>query len=111
MAQVLNPFGCSLNRNHRTNQYKEIEQVEGRPVYRKGDITIWRQGKKFYNTCWKNIIVTQTTGAPRELADALAAGVAPEQGSTSYHHYKRMCEAVEDGKRYAKELNFTITTI
>ena len=111
MALVLNPFGCSLNRNHRTNYYRELQELTGKPVYRNGDVTIWREQKKCYDTCWKNIIVTQTVGAPRELADALAAGVSPEHGSPSYHHYKRMCEAIEDGKRYAKELNFFITTI
>lgn len=111
MAQVLNPFGCSLNRNHRTSYYREIQVLTGKPVYRNGDVTIWREQKKFYTTCWKNIIVTQTVGAPRELADALESGIAPEQGTSSYHHYKRMREAIEDGMRYAMELNFTITTI
>lgn len=111
MAQVLNPFGCSLNRNHRTSYYRETQELAGKPVYRNGDITIWREQKKCYDTCWKNIIVTQTVGAPRELADALAAGIAPEQNTSSYHHYQRMLQAIEDGKRYARELNFTITTI
>ncbi len=111
MAKVLNPFGCSLNRNHHTNQYKEIEQVEGRPVYRNGYFTIWKQGKKHYDTCWKNIIITQTVGAPRELVDALVAADAPKEGERGHYHYHRMIQAIEDGRRYASQLNFNITTI
>lgn len=109
--QVINPFAVKLNGSTHVHRYNEVEYLRGKCVYRNGDYTIWREQKKCYNTCWKNIIVTQTVGAPRELVDALTAGVAPEQNTPSYHHYHRMLQAIEDGKRYAKELNFTITTI
>ena len=111
MAQILNPFSYRLNGNKAKGDYNIIEETTGNhPVYRNGDYTIWKVDKRFYNTCWKNIIITQTVGAPCELVDALTTGVPPTD-SVSFHHYNRMREAINDGKQYAKEIGFDITNI
>lgn len=109
MATVINPFAVSLNKNHGKNAYQELQEVTGKPVYRRGDYTIWKQDKKFYNTCYKNIIITQTVGAPKHLADALYEGRDME--GTDHFHLQRMKEAITDGMAYAKENNIEVINI
>ena len=111
MAQILNPFAYRLNGNKaKGGQYNVIYKTTGiHPVYRNGDYTIWKNVSS-YDTCWKNIIITQTTGVPKKLVDAMATGVPPTD-SISFHHYNRMHEAIKDGKQYAQEIGFEITNI
>lgn len=110
MAQILNPFSFRLNRNHDRGDYETIQELTGKLVYRNDDYTIWKVDERFYNTCWKNIIITQTVGAPRELVDAMISGIPPTD-NVSLFHYDMMREALNDGKRYAKEIGFDITNI
>lgn len=110
MAQVLNPFAVRLNRGEGHSRYGEIQEVTGKPVYYNGYYSIWKRCPKCYDTCWKNIIITHTVGAPRELVDALVSGTAPTD-KTSYYHYERMREAITDGLRYAKERDFEVNYI
>ena len=111
MAKILNPFSYRLNGKKAKGEYKVIDETIGnRPVYRNDDYTIWKVAERFYNTCWKNIIITQTVGAPKELVDAMATGVPPTN-SVSLFHYNMMREALNDGKQYAKEIGFEITNI
>ena len=110
MQKIINPFSVSLNRNGHINRYNEVEGLQGRCVYRNGDYTIWKKSPKFFNTCYKNIIITQTVGAPRELVDALVSNAKPTD-ATSNFHYERMKQAISDGLKYAKENNIQITTI
>lgn len=109
MAKVINPFAVSLNKNHGKNAYQEMNEVTGKPVYRRGDYTIWKQEKKFYNTCYKNIIITQTVGAPKDLADALYEGMDME--GSAHFHMQRMRKAITDGIAYAKENNIEVINI
>ena len=109
MATVINPFAVSLNKNHGKNAYQEMNEVTGKPVYRRGDYTIWKQEKKFYNTCYKNIIITQTVGAPKELCDALYEGRDME--GARHHHLLRMKETITNGIAYAKEKGVEIVNI
>ena len=110
MAQILNPYSFRLNKSHKCDDYETIQVLTGKLVYRNDDYTIWKVDKRFYNTCWKNIIITQTVGAPCELVDALINGVPPTD-SVSLFHYNRMREAINAGKQYAKEIGFDITNI
>lgn len=110
MAKILNPFSYRLNGNKANGEYKVIyETIGNRPVYRNGDYSVWKTVGG-YDTCWKNIIITQTVGAPKELVDAMATGVPPTN-SVSLFHYNMMREALNDGKKYAKEMGFEITNI
>ena len=109
MAKVLNPFAYNLNGKKQHGEYNVVYEQTGKQIYRNGDYAIWKTSE-YYETCWKNIVITQTTGAPRELVDALVSGVAPKIGA-SFYHYNCMREAINDGKRYAKEIGFDITNI
>lgn len=109
MATVINPFAVRLNKKRGKNAYQELEEVTGKPVYRRGDYTIWKKAKKFYNTCYKNIIITQTTGAPKDLADALYEDRDVE--GYARHHLQRMKEAIADGMVYAKKNNIEVINI
>ena len=110
MAKILNPFSYRLNGNKAKGEYKVIyETIGNHPVYRNGDYSVWKD-VSYYDTCWKNIIITQTTGAPKKLVDRMVTCVPPTD-SVSFHHYNRMREAIMDGKRYAKEIGFEITNI
>lgn len=111
MAKVLNPFAYRLKGNKaKGGRYNVIYETIGKhPVYRNGDYSVWK-AVSYYDTCWKNIIITQTTGAPKELVDAMATGVPPTD-SVSFHHYNRMREALNDGKQFAKEIDFEIINI
>ena len=109
MATVINPFAVSLNKNHGKNAYHELEEVTGKPVYRRGDYTIWKQAKKFYDTCYKNIIISQTTDAPKDLADALYEGRDIE--GYERHRLQRMKKTITDGMAYANENNIKVINI
>lgn len=109
MATVINPFAVSLNKKRGREAYQELQEVTGKPVYRRGDYTIWKKAKTFYNTCYKNIIITQTTGAPKDLADALYEGRDME--GVRHHHLLRMKEAITNGVAYAKEKGVEIVNI
>ena len=109
MAKVLSPFAYNLNGNKQHGEYKVVYEQTGRQIYRNCEYTIWKTSE-YYETCWKNIVITQTTGAPRELVDALVSGVAPKL-IASFYHYNRMREYTEHGKRIAKEIGFEITNI
>lgn len=109
MATVINPFAVSLNQRRGREAYQELQEVTGKPVYRRGDYTIWKKAKTFYNTCYKNIIITQTTGAPKDLANALYEGRDME--GSAHFHLQRMKEAITDGMAYAKENNIEVVNI
>lgn len=111
MARVINPFSVRLNKRYGSNRYSEIVELEGKPVYRNGDITIWKEQPKSYATCWKNIIVTQTVGAPRVLADLLSENNQEIEDRVINMRLSRMREAIEEGKAYARENNLDITNI
>lgn len=102
MNTIINPFAVRLNIARGRKTYGEVEDLSGwRFVYRQGDCTIWKKSKTFFNTCWKNIIITQTTGAPKLLVDALYNG--KDLGGSAHYHLQRMKEAVNDGVQYAQE--------
>lgn len=109
MATVINPFAVRLNKNRGRESYQELQEVTGKPVYRRGDYTVWKKQAKFYNTCWKNIIITQTVGAPKDLCDALYEGRDME--GSAHHHLLRMKAAITDGMAYAKENNIEVINI
>ena len=106
MSRIINPFAVRLNMAHGRKTYNEVENVSGwRLVYRQGDYTIWKKGKTFFNTCWKNIIITQTDLAPKNLIDALCNDM------DLHHHIKRIKRAITDGMAYAKENNIEVINI
>lgn len=110
MAKVFNTFAYRLNGNKAKGKYNVIyETIGNHPVYRNGDYSVWKVGNH-HDTCWKNIIISQTTGAPKELVDALVDGVPPTDEASTYH-YNRMREALSHGRHYATEMGFEITNI
>lgn len=110
MARIINPFAVRLNIARGRKTYNEVENVSGwRLVYRQGDYTIWKISKTFFNTCLKNVIITQTVAAPKRLVDALYNG--KELEGSAHYHLKRMKEAIMDGMAYAKENNIEVVNI
>lgn len=110
MNTIMNPFAVRLNIARGRKTYNEVENISGcRLVYHQGDYTVWKKGKTFFNTCWKNVIITQTTGVPKILVDALYNGMDLE--GSAHYHLQRMKHAIMDGMAYAKENNIEVINI
>lgn len=99
--KILNPFAFKLERKER-----RFYEVEDKPVYENGEYKTYRFDNKWYVTCRGNLIVTETTGIPKDLIDHLVRGVEPE--NYSKHHYRRILEDYEYAKECAKQVGFDV---
>ena len=104
MPKVLNPFAFMLER--RENRFYEIKT---KPVHKNGDYQVFKYAEKWYVTCWQNLIVTETTGIPIDLIEALVAGKEP--ADYSKHHYHRALEAYHYALLYAQNVGFKVEEI
>lgn len=100
--KALNPFSVSLEKQ---NPFYEIE---GRPIYKNGDFSVYKYGNvhNWFVYLWKNIIITERTGASKELVDRFANNDEPTDYSKFL--FRRSLEAIKNGKKYAKKLGFKI---
>lgn len=106
--KVMNPFAYRLNNRHKHGQHQVITEVTGKPVYQNGAYTTWKVGKEHYQTCWNNLIVTETVGVPRDLVDALVSSTTPQEHTTAYFAYQHAKENLTEAQRYAKRLKFDV---
>ena len=102
--KVLNPFAFKLERKN-----ERFYEVNTKPVYKNGDYKTFRYDNKWYVTCRKNIIVTETQSIPQKLIDALVAEERPSDYSK--HHYDRTLEAYEYGLECAKKVGFKVEVL
>ncbi len=109
MEKIINSFAVRLNIARGRKTYNEIENILGwKLVYRQGDYTIWK-GKTFFNTCWKNVIISQTVGATKNLVNALCNDIDLE--GSAHYRLQSMKNAITDGMAYAKENNIEIINL
>lgn len=104
MAKALNPFAFRLDRRE-----DRIYEIKTKPVYKNGDYQVFKYADKWYVTCRKNLIVTETTGIPKGLIEALVAGKEP--ADYSKHRYYRALEAYQDALLYAQNVGFKVEEI
>ena len=104
MTKVLNPFAFSLER--REDRFYEIKT---KPVYKNGEYQVFKYADKWFVTCRKNLIVTETTGIPKDLIEALVAGKEP--ADYSKYRYRRMLDAYQDALRCAQSVGFKVEDI
>lgn len=109
--QVINPYAIMLNEKHGAKAYNPIQSVDGKPVYRRNEYTIWKQEKRFYNTCYKNIIIHQTVGAPVTIVDILCGDGKEPLSHLEQLHVDRMKEAIRFGEEYANEHGIEIVEL
>lgn len=102
--KVLNPFAFILER--RESRFYELKT---KPVYENGEYKVFKYADRYFVTCRKNMIVSETTGIPKDLIEALVAGKEPKDYSK--HHYRRMQEAYQDALQYAKSVGFNVEDI
>lgn len=100
---ALNPFAFQLERHD-----GRFYNIDTKPVYKNGEYSTYRYAERYYVTCRGNIIVTETTGIPKDLIEHLVAGTAPEDYTR--HHYHRILEAYSDGLSYAKMVGFEVVS-
>lgn len=101
MMRLLNPFAFKLERKER-----RFYDVSTKPVYKNGEYSTYRYDGKWFVTCRNNIIVTETTGIPQKLIDALMAGERPSDYSK--HHYDRILRDYDYGLECAKQVGFEV---
>lgn len=102
--RVLNPFAFILERRE-----LHFYELKTKPVYENGEYKVFKYADRYYVTCRKNLIVSETTGIPKVLIEALVAGKEPDD-YTKYH-YRRMQEAYKDALQYAKSVGFNVEDI
>lgn len=104
MIRVLNPFAFILERR----EYRFYE-IKTKPVYKNGEYHVFKYADKWFVTCRKNLIVTETTGIPKDLIEALVAGKVP--ADYLKHRYYRALEAYQDALLYAQNVGFKVEEI
>lgn len=109
MTKVLNPFAFMLER--REDRFYEIKT---KPVYKNGEYQVFKypesgRDHKWFVTCRKNLIVTETTGIPKNLIEALVAGKEP--ADYSKYHYRRMLDNYQYALRCAQNVGFKVEDI
>lgn len=104
---VLNPFSCKLGKKG-TDRYYNL--TDKKCVYQNGVYKVFEYSKDWFVSCRKNIVVTETTGIPEKLIDALAAARCPKEQNERFR-YLDVEEAYHFGRKYAKEENFKIKNI
>ena len=104
---VLNPFSCKLGKTGADRYYNLTDK---KCVYQNGIYKTFKFGNEWFVTCRKNIIVTETTGIPKELIDALVAARCPKEQNKRFR-YLAIEEAYFVGRRFAKEENFKVKNI
>ena len=104
MTKVLNPFAFRLERRE-----ARFYEIKTKPVYKNVDYQVFKYADKWYITCRKNLIVTETTGIPKDLIEALVSGKEP--ADYSKYRYRRALEAYQDALLYAQNVGFKIEEI
>lgn len=105
--KAINIAACNLNERRGHEEYQAIVAVEGRCLYRKGEFSIYKHLPKAYYLLWRNVIIGEYTGINKELADALAMGVQPEEGVNKYNYLRDM-EDVKEAPVWAEKYGFEI---
>lgn len=105
MAKVLNPFSVRLKSE---NPFYELsgKPCFVHPLY--NWYTIWKYGEKHFVSCCQNIVINETVGCCKEVISDFAEGKVPQDSVKRYFNHERIAEAIEDGKKFAKQLGFEI---
>ena len=100
--KALNPYSVELKNE---NPFYEIE---GEPIYKNGHFSVYNYGNvhNWFVYLYKNIIITERTGASKELVDRFANNDEPTDYSK--YNFRRALKALKDGKKYARKLGFKI---
>lgn len=98
---------CHLNERRGREEYQAIVEVEGRCLYRNGEFSIYKHLKDAYYLLWRNVIIGEYTGVNKELTDALAMGVQPEEGAKKYNYLRGM-EDIKEAPMWAEKYGFEI---
>ncbi len=100
---ALNPYAFMLEKKE--NRFFDLKT---KAVYKNGPYACYKYADRYYVTCRGNIIITETTGIPKELIKCLVSDKEPEDYSR--YHYRRMVDAYEKGLDYAKQVDFAVIT-
>ena len=98
---LLNPFSVSLDK------YPFME-VATEPIYTNGDYRIYKAWNEHFIHTFKNIVIAQRCAANKDLINNLVTDNKPTDEAGLYHQYERPKQAIRDGVKAAKRLNFTI---
>ena len=97
---LLNPFSVSLKKH----PFMEVNE----PVYVNGDYRIYHYNYHHFVHTYKNIVICERGAANKELLNDLIIDKIPTGEADIYHNYERPKQAIRDGVKAAKRLNFTI---
>ena len=102
MKTLLNPFSVELKK-------QPFQEIQSEPVYKNGDFLIYKLYEKHFLHTFKNIIFAERCGKNIEMIENIIKNTPPENGTGKiYHEFFRPKETIQNGLRYAKELNFEI---
>lgn len=98
---LLNPFSVSLKK-------PPFMEVNTSPIYKNGDYSIYKLWDEHFVHTYKNIVIAQRCGANEVLINNLVSDIKPIGEADLYHDYERPKEAILNGIKAAKNLNFKI---
>lgn len=97
---LINPFSVSLKKP----PFMEVNE----PVFTNGDYRIYHYNYHHFVHTYKNIVICERAAANKDLLNDLIADKKPTGEADLYHNYERPKEAIKQGIKAAKKLNFII---
>jgi len=102
-TRLLNTFSVSLKRAD------PFMTVYNAPIYKNGDYFIYKFSDKHFVYTFKNIVISERGGINKEMVNGLVSKTPPTTGKADlYFLYQRPIEAIAEGLKYAKDLNFEV---
>ena len=83
---ALNPYAFKLERKD-----SRIYDIKTKPAYEYGPYKSYKYADRYYCTCRGNIIITETTGIPKALIEAL---VKDKEPSDNLKYAFRKCKGI-----------------
>lgn len=97
---LLNPYSVSLKKH----PFMQVNE----PVFTNGDYRIYKYTNQHFVHTYKNIVICERCAANKDLLNDLLADKKPTGESDIYHNYERPKQAILEGVKAAKKLNFKI---
>lgn len=101
ITTLLNPYSIRLEK-------EPFMRVEGKPIFVNGDFRIYKYCTEHYIHTFKNIVISQRVAPKKEILTNVMGETMPTGDAAIYHDLERPKEAMKEGIRAAKKLNFKI---
>jgi hypothetical protein len=101
-TMLLNPFSVSLKKH-------PFMEMTTEPVFVRGDYRVFKYFNTHFVHAFKNIVIAERGSINKEMIENLIQETKPQDEAKLFHDYERPKQAIADGIKAAKELNFNVS--